>query len=48
LIGTPLMFALFNVFGVTAIYVMLICCYGAALVAHGWLAHLRRQHEALA
>ncbi|WP_265020358.1 MFS transporter [Cognatishimia activa] len=42
LVGTPLMFALLSGFGVTSIYVMLIGCYGAAFVAHLWLAHLRR------
>ncbi|WP_421749420.1 MFS transporter [Cognatishimia sp.] len=48
LIGTPLMFALFTSFGVNSIYLMLVVCYGAAFVAHVWLARLRNRHETLA
>ncbi len=43
LIGTPLMFALLTSFGTSSIYLMLIGCFGAALAAHLWLAHLRRR-----
>lgn len=47
LIGTPLMFALLTSFGIYSIYLMLVVCFIAALVAHIWLAHLRNRHETL-
>ncbi len=43
LVGTPLMFALLTSLGTTSVYLMLMVCFGGAIAAHGWLAHLRRR-----